>query len=224
MANVLRKIMVVFLGVAALSLLSGCTDWKKQYDGLTVEHQNLLGRYEGCMASLDSAASEKIQISQALNRAQQELAELKRQMEGGMDSTGFEGFNPDIDLLRGTITVALPNTVLFSAGKAEIKSSVISELDQISSVLRQKYQGRDISVVGHTDSDPILKTKDLWKDNWHLSSARALAVTRYLVKKGISPDKVGAVAAGEFRPVANNSTASGKATNRRVEIVVHMYN
>jgi len=224
MAKVLRKIMVVFLGVAALSLLSGCTDWKKQYDGLTVEHQNLLGRYELCMDELDDTATERVQISQALNSAQQELAELKRQMEGGTDGTGFEGFDPDIDLLRGTITVALPNTVLFSAGKAEIKSSVISELDQISSVLRQKYQSRDISVVGHTDSDPILKTKNLWKDNWHLSSARALAVTRYLVKKGISPDKVGAVAAGEFRPVAGNSTASGKAKNRRVEIVVHMYN
>ncbi len=224
MANVLRKIMVVFLGVAALSLLSGCTDWKKQYDGLTVEHQNLLGLYEGCLASLDDTASEKIQISQALNRAQQELAELKRQMEGGIDGTGFEGFNPDIDLLKGTITVALPNTVLFSAGKAEIKSSVISELDQISSVLRQKYQGRDISVVGHTDSDPILKTKKLWKDNWHLSSARALSVVRYLVRKGIRPEKIGAVAAGEFRPVAGNSTASGKAKNRRVEIVVYMYN
>ncbi len=223
MANVLRKIMVVFLGAAALSLLSGCTDWKKQYDGLTVAHQNLLGRYEDCMASLDSAASEKIQISRALNAAQQQLAELQRQMEGGMDGTGFEGFNPEIDLIRGTITVALPNTVLFSAGKAEIKSSVISELDQISSVLRQKYQGRDISVVGHTDSDPILKTKKLWKDNWHLSSARALSVVRYLVRKGIRPEKIGAVAAGEFRPVAGNSTASGKAKNRRVEIVVHMY-
>ncbi len=223
MTKVLRKIMVVFLGVAALSLLSGCTDWKKQYDGLTVEHQNLLGRYENCMVSLDSAASEKIQISRALNSAQQQLAELKRQMEGGIDGTGFEGFNPDIDLIRGTITVALPNTVLFSAGKAVIKSSVISELDQISSVLRQKYQGRDISVVGHTDSDPILKTKNLWKDNWHLSSARALAVTRYLLKKGIRAEKLGAVAAGEFRPIASNSTTSGKTKNRRVEIVVHMY-
>ena len=224
MANVLRRIMVVLLGVAALSLLSGCTDWKKQYDGLTVEHRNLLGRYENCMASLDDAATEKIQLSQALNSAQQQLAELKRQMEGGMDGTGFEGFNPDIDLRKGTITVTLPNTVLFEPGKAEIKKSVISELDQIASVLRQRYQSRDISVVGHTDSDPILKTKNLWKDNWHLSSARALAVARYLVKKGIRPDKLGAVAAGEFRPVANNSTASGKAKNRRVEIVVYMYN
>ncbi len=81
MANVLRRIMVVFLGAAALSLLSGCTDWKKQYDGLTVEHQNLLGRYELCMDSLDDTATEKVQLSQALISAQQELAELQRQME-----------------------------------------------------------------------------------------------------------------------------------------------
>ncbi len=224
MANVLRKIMVVFLGVAALSLLSGCTDWKKQYDGLTVEHQNLLGLYELCMDSLDDTATEKIQISQALNRSQQELAELKRQMEDGTGDGIWGGLNPEVDLEKGTITVTLPNTVLFAAGKAEIKSSVISELDQIASVLKQRYQSRDISVVGHTDSDPILKTKKLWKDNWHLSSARALSVARYLVRKGIRPEKLGAVAAGEFRPVAGNSTASGKAKNRRVEIVVYMYN
>ncbi|MEE9365575.1 MAG: OmpA family protein, partial [Dehalococcoidales bacterium] len=202
MANVLRKIVVGLLGVAALSLLSGCTDWKKQYDGLTVKHQNLLGRYELCMDSLDDTATEKVQLSQALILAQQELAELKRQMEGGMDRTGFEGFDPEIDLRRGTITVTLANTVLFEPGKAEIKKSVISELDQIASVLQDRYRDKDVSVVGHTDSDPIKVTKDVWKDNWHLSSGRALAVVRYLVKKGIRAKNLGGVAAGEFRPVA----------------------
>lgn len=76
-----------------------------------------------------------------------------------------------------------------------------------------------VDVVGHTDSDPIKKSK--WKDNWQLSAERALAVLRYLNSKGISSEKIRAVAAGSSRPVASNKSSSGKAQNRRVEIVVN---
>jgi len=198
------RIQFVLAGLAAVLLFSGCTDWKKKHDGLAVEHQNLLGRYENCMSTLDTSATEKAKLSQALNATQQQLAELQRQKTAGKDNTGFEGFDTDIDPTRGTITVTLENTILFASGQAEVKSSVISELDKISSVLQQRYRDKDVSVVGHTDTDPINKTKDKWKDNWDLSSARSLAVLRYLVKRGIRPEKIKAVAAGEFRPVASN--------------------
>jgi chemotaxis protein MotB len=77
-----------------------------------------------------------------------------------------------------------------------------------------------ILFVGHTDSDPIRKSK--WKDNWELSAQRALSVVRYLIAKGIDKEKIRAVGCGATKPVASNSTRSGKARNRRVEIVVHM--
>ncbi|MCD6394095.1 MAG: OmpA family protein [Planctomycetes bacterium] len=223
MANVLKRIMVVLLAVAGLSLLSGCTDWEKKYNGLEVEHQNLMGRYETCRIDLDQSAAGKNALIRNLNAANMELAELKKQIENGTGDDGWGGLNPEIDMGRGTITVTLPNTLLFEPGKAELKKSVISELDQIATILQDRYRDKDVSVVGHTDSDPILKTKKLWKDNWQLSSARALAVVRYLVKRGIRPKQLGAVGAGEFRPVASNSTISGKAKNRRVQIVVYTY-
>ena len=223
MKNVGGKTRLVLVGLAATLLLSGCTDWKKKYDGLTVEHQNLLGRYENCMSSLDSSATEKTRLSQALTATQRQLTELQNSLNTGRNETGFEGLDTEIDPRRGTITVTLENTILFASGKAEVKSSVISELDKIASVLQQRYRDKDVSVVGHTDTDPINKTKDLWKDNWDLSSARSLAVLRYLVKRGIRPETIKAVAAGEFYPVADNSSANGKAKNRRVEIVVHMF-
>jgi chemotaxis protein MotB len=113
----------------------------------------------------------------------------------------------------------LQNTVLFSSGKATLKKATISELDHIKSVIKSRYSGMLIDVVGHTDSDPIKKSK--WKDNWQLSSERALAVLRYLKSKGISPSNIRAVASGSSVPVSKNSTISGKAKNRRVEIVVH---
>jgi chemotaxis protein MotB len=116
----------------------------------------------------------------------------------------------------------LENTILFAPGSAKLKRATSSELDHIYSVIRERYSGRQIDVVGHTDSDPIRKTKNLWEDNWDLSAGRALTVLRYLVGKGIPPQQIRAVACGESRPVASNATAAGKAKNRRVEIVVHM--
>ena len=89
-------------------------------------------------------------------------------------------------------------------------------------VLHSKYGGNDIDVVGHTDSDPIKKSRKLWKDNWALSAERALAVLRYLSDRGVRPERIRAVAAGQGHPVASNTTASGKEKNRRVEIVVHV--
>ena len=94
------------------------------------------------------------------------------------------------------------------------------ELDQTYSVLRDKYGGKLIDVIGHTDTDPIKKSP--WKDNWELSMQRALSVLRYLTKKGIADDKIRAVGRGESQPIASNNTVSGKARNRRVEIVVHI--
>jgi chemotaxis protein MotB len=116
--------------------------------------------------------------------------------------------------------VTLPNAILFDAGKAKLKKKTSGELDHIESVLHDKYPGRRISVIGHTDSDPIKKSK--WKDNWELSSQRALSVLRYLIKRGITEEKIQAVGCGAARPIASNANKSGKAKNRRVEIVVHM--
>jgi len=211
--------------VVAIGLFAGCTNWHKKYDGLNVEHQNLKGLYENCVASLDTSSTEKAQLGQELNKTQQTMQQLQEQIRqrqiSPAEATGFgKGMDVTFDSTAGTITVTLPNAILFSPGKASLKKASVAELDHVRSVLRQRYQGRDIDVVGHTDSDPIRKSK--WKDNWELSAERALTVLRYLTKQGIPPERIRAVAAGASRPIASNSTSSGKARNRRVEIVVHM--
>ncbi len=154
MANVLKRIMVVLLVVAGLSLISGCTDWEKKYNGLEVMHQNLLRRHELCQSDLDLASAGKSALIQDLNAAKLELAGLQR--EAGTGDGIWGALGPEFDVPKGTITVTLQNTLLFEAGKAELKKSVISELDQIASVLLDRYRDKDVNVVGHTDSDPIL--------------------------------------------------------------------
>ena len=218
MKHAATKILVVLIAVMLVSTLTGCTNWKKKYNALDVEHQNLQGLYENCIASLDTTAAEKAKMSQELEKLRQQLKSGK----SASQATGFEGKDVKVDQEKGTITVTLPNSILFPSGKASLKSATNADLDDIYSVLRQRYSGKQIDVVGHTDSDPIRKTKDKWKDNWDLSAARALTVLRYLVNKGVSPQTIRGVACGESRPVASNSSSSGKAKNRRVEIVVHM--
>ena len=121
-----------------------------------------------------------------------------------------------LDPERGTITVPLASDVLFDAGQAVIKADSKTKLNTITGIIKQRYAGKEISVVGHTDSDPIKISG--WKDNWELSSQRALSVTRYLMTQGISAQQLAAVGRGEYHPLTSN-----KADNRRVEIVVKLY-
>jgi chemotaxis protein MotB len=155
------------------------------------------------------------QDQETINELQRQISELNKP---AATATGFEGMDVAFDPAAGTITVTLQNTILFDSGKATLKSATSKELDQIVSVLKQKYASKDVDVVGHTDTDPIVKSS--WKDNLELSAQRALSVTRYLIAHGISEKQVRADACGAARPVASNSSATGKARNRRVEIVV----
>ena len=213
-----NKKIILLIGLVSISLLSGCTDWQKKYEALNVEHQNLTGL-------LEHERAEKGQLAGKINQDQQTIEELQRQIaerrQTPAEATGFgQGYDVSLDPRAGTITVTLPNAILFGPGKATLKRAISTELNHILSVLKQKYPNKQIDVVGHTDSDPIKKSK--WKDNWELSAQRALTVVRYLLAHGVAKDKIQAVGRGASKPIASNATASGKAKNRRVEIVVHM--
>ena len=94
-------------------------------------------------------------------------------------------------------------------------------LEQVASVL-VAYPKRQIHVIGHTDDVPIsasLRTR--FATNWELSTARATSAVRYLSEKaGVDVRRLAAVGYGEFHPVADNSTAEGRARNRRIALVV----
>jgi chemotaxis protein MotB len=213
-----KKTIALLICCVLFTLLPGCVNWEKRYEALSVEHENLKGL-------LERERSEKGLLADQVTQGQQTIEELQRQIEQQKktpaDATGFgEGYDVAFDPAAGTITVTLPNSILFDSGQASLKTATSRELDHIHSVLQQKYAGKPIDVVGHTDTDPIKKSK--WKDNWELSAQRSLTVARYLIQRGISEDKIRAVGCGESRPIASNSNATGRAKNRRVEIVVNI--
>src|SRR5207247_8263403 len=93
-------------------------------------------------------------------------------------------------------------------------ASAYPTLDKIVAAIKKDYSSKTIYVDGHTDSDPITRTKDTWEDNWDLAAARANAVRRYLTMHGVDPKKTDLRAFGPNRPKGS------KPASRRVEIVV----
>ena len=211
MHKVSKGMVGLMIGLFSVAVLSGCTDWKKKYQALEVDYASAKGQ-------LEYERGEKAKMAQM-------LADLQKQQEQGKPlntGTGFTVGTVSVDAPAGTITVTLPDNVLFDSGKADLKKTSSMELDQIISTLktREQYAGKSIDIVGHTDSDPISKSN--WKDNWELSAERALTVLRYMTGHGIAADRLRAIGSGESKPVVPNTSASNKAKNRRVEIVVHM--
>ncbi|MBW8003084.1 MAG: OmpA family protein [Planctomycetes bacterium] len=212
------KKITLLTALIAVTLVSGCTNWKQKYDNLNVEHQNMKGL-------LERERAEKGQLVTQVTETQQTIEQLQEQIYGrnisAGEATGFgKDYNVAFDPYAGTITVTLSNAILFDPGKARLKKKTSTELNHIYSVLQEKYASKQIDIVGHTDSDPIKKSK--WKDNWELSSERALSVVRYLTKQGVGENQLRSVGCGAARPVSSNASKTGKARNRRVEIVVHM--
>lgn len=74
-----------------------------------------------------------------------------------------------------------------------------------------------INARGHTDSNPP-SAQSLYRDNWELSTARAVSVVKELLKNSINPDRIVASGKSSYEPLASNVTVEGRAKNRRVDL------
>jgi chemotaxis protein MotB len=115
------------------------------------------------------------------------------------------------------IVIRLGESVLFNPGSAQLQPQAIEPLGQLATLL-QETKG-NIRVEGHTDTTPIHSAQ--FPSNWELSTARAIAVLRYISEQSnINPQQLSAAGYGAYQPIANNTTETGKLQNRRVDIVV----
>ncbi|HEV2292813.1 MAG TPA: OmpA family protein [Tepidisphaeraceae bacterium] len=151
------------------------------------------------------------------------IAELEKQLrepapaQGGTAATdpGIAGIEMSMNQATGEMTVNLPGDVLFDAGRATLKESAKSTLNKVAAMIKKEYPGKKVLVDGHTDSDPITKTKSMWKDNLDLSAERARVVGRYLADQGVPAKQIGTRGFGDTKPRGGD-----KSRNRRVEVVV----
>ena len=130
---------------------------------------------------------------------------------------------PDLDVRvrDGRVAIGVPNTVTFDSGSAKLKPSAGATLRNVARELQAEFATKRVFVEGHTDTDPIRRTKGRFDSNLDLSLERAKAVAEYLMDKcGISEAQVAVAGYGPHDPVDPGRGDRAKARNRRVEIVV----
>ncbi len=215
-AKIRWSVALTLLAVA----LGGCSHGAKDRAAL-LEDENfeLRSQNQQLRASLNQTEQARNLLDQELRAAQAEKARLELEASRmgpayANANTGFEGMAgvSTSTNAAGEVVVAVAGDVLFDSGKVDLKSTAKKTLDDIASVLNNRYGGRMIRIAGHTDSDPIRKSK--WGTNERLSAERALAVEAYLAQRGVNENRMYAAAFGPAQPKGS------KKDSRRVEIVV----
>jgi len=185
--------------------------------------QSKLDEANASLASaLDQSQKDKDQIAALqtkvtdLEKEKADAAQMAKGLEDEMRSD-LESKDVTISNLQGKLTVNILDRVMFDSGEAVLKPDGESVMRKIAALLAGHPELR-IHVVGHTDNVPI---RSRFPSNWELSTARALAAVHFMTEKaGVDPRRVGAVGYGEFRPIADNATAEGRAKNRRIAIII----
>lgn len=169
-------------------------------------------------------------LQDKLTAAEDRLRDLEKEKDAAVQNhqsledemrAALESKDVTISRLQGKLTVNILDRILFDSGEADLKPDGAAVLRKVAAILEQ-HTNLQIHVVGHTDNVPIRPgARNRFASNWELSTARATAAVRFLVEKaGVDPRRLGAVGYGEFRPVADNSTAEGRAKNRRIAITI----
>jgi chemotaxis protein MotB len=148
----------------------------------------------------------------ALMKLAQTRALLEQRLSAEISNSHIE-IRPDA---RGLI-VMLKDGAFFRPGDDEILREAYGPIDEIARAIAPL--DNRISVEGHSDAKAIHNVR--FGDNWELSSARGLSLLRYLSGKfGIAQERLSIAAYADTRPRADNSSAEGRAQNRRVDIVI----
>ena len=131
---------------------------------------------------------------------------------------GFDSDELKIEIKNGKLYITMQDKLLFESGKADVQEKGVGALKKLAEVLN-KNENINIEIEGHTDNVPI--NTDKYSDNWDLSVARATSIVRILTDKyEVESSRITASGRGENFPIEPNSTAEGKAKNRRTEIIL----
>jgi chemotaxis protein MotB len=188
---------------------------------VTSELEHVSGGQSGsaqAQASAQSAATSAASVQ--VSAAQQEQANFEALRRELNQYAARHGFAKSVHVAieqRGLAIRVLTDSLLFTSGSAALESHGQPLLTEIAALLNIDHV-HPIAVEGNTDNVPI--TGGAFPSNWELSTARASSVVRFLIAKGVDSQRLSAVGYAEQHPIATNSTASGRALNRRVEIVL----
>lgn len=202
------------LGAALLLTTVGCANQDRQrVTMLEQANQGLAERLNATNGELRRVQTERDAISSGLQNALDEVESLRTMVAKRPEpETLAIGWTP----VPGGAMIAIEDGLLFTPGKATMRDGASRVLAKVVSAVQGEYADKDILVLGHTDDQPIRKSG--WKDNYQLSTERALAVVRFLSDQSVSSDRLIAGGCGATRPSVDNDTKAHRSKNRRVEI------
>ncbi|WP_428267050.1 OmpA family protein [Haliangium sp.] len=169
------------------------------------------------------------ELTTDMNATRQELLDLRTQRDRATKRlTAFrelyERFRSlvdtgklEVDFRNGQMVLKLPSGVLFDSGRARLSSEGEVALAEVLDILKQ-FKDRRFLVAGHTDDLKVRSRR--FRNNWYLSTARAVSVVEYMIDAGFPATNLGAAGYGEFDPVAPNDSAENRQLNRRIEIII----
>lgn len=201
---------------ASMATLQGKnTDLQNQLKAVSTDAAskgNLLQQSQGQLAD----QQKRLQQLQAILDAQKAKSEELRQKM----ATALSGFNSNeltVTQKNGRVYVSLQESLLFPSGSAVVNPKGKQALATLAQVLNTNPD-ISVNIEGHTDSIPI---RGKYEDNWALSTARATSIVRVLTSDyQVDPTRVVASGHSSYDPVDTNSTADGRAHNRRTEIIL----
>jgi chemotaxis protein MotB len=211
-----------------------------QISSLTVERDAAKEQLNRMLASGGNSQALVANLTQQLGSLQSQYDALNRQYLDALKNVGvatslpkpvtdalnqFAAENPDLvdfDSARGI--VKFKSDITFSSGQAELTPRAVDAISRFASILNSPAaSGYELQVAGHTDNQRVMHQATLsagHKDNWYLSAHRAISVSEAMQKDGINPARLGVMGYADQHPIADNSSSTGRAMNRRVEVLI----
>lgn len=209
-ADFITLLMIFFIIMYAMSNLD-----KGKYEKLTTALNQAMG--DGSSIA-DTGSKMGGEIGNGLSE-DEKLKKVKENLDKYLKDNNLSGGVSTTIEKRGLV-VSFKDSLFFDSGKAEVRPEQVDKFIKICEIINKSIASDSyIRVEGHTDSVPM--HNEIYKSNWDLSVMRASNVLQILINKaGIKPERVSATGYGEYRPKVDNSTAEGKSTNRRVDILI----
>jgi len=192
---------------------SGASESEVLFGGIEAELEKLAASMDAAEQQNSEGAggssAEMQQKVQIASRTTEELTvALREQIDQGLVA---------VEQREDSVFITVGSGGAFPSGTADLTDEARRILDRIA--LASMSPDSEITVTGHTDDVPISNAR--FRDNWDLAAGRASSVVQAIEQTGlIDGDRLSAVSKGEIAPVADNTTATGREQNRRIEIEI----
>lgn len=213
-------------------------DLKSQNAGLTSENNLLKDQNSALKSSLDACLSNTGKSSANIDKLVGEINasnsyikqlissktrndslnialsnKLKRSLDNIQDS------DVDVKVLKGVVMISLSDKMLYQTGRYDVMPAAAEVLGKVAKVIND-YDTYSVLIEGNTDNVP-LNSSTAPRDNWDLSALRATSIAKILQTQfGVNPNRITAGGRSEYNPKTTNASVSGRAENRRTEIII----